>query len=389
MLFRKFKKDTHNSDDEIIDKKTILIFSHTPLIAHFFLREHIKELSQKFNIILAHNTYLDRYCPNVSDLCKIETILIQRKISFFFDFLAIFQIIKLIKKYKPQAVISVAPKAGFFSMPLSNLLGIRKRLHIFQGEVWPNKTGIKKKILMFCDNVIIKNSTNLLCVSKSEKDLLKSNFLITTNKLHVLGYGTICGIKEKFFKTYKNHKQKKKNIKNCVYLGRICIEKGIRDLIKAFSLLDHTTKDKKLILIGPEENFSVYNEVKFLPKEIQKNIKLIPFTNNPETFLSQADFLCLPSYREGFPLSIIEAGAMGIPSVGSKIVGIIDAIDENKTGLLFEPKNIEGLSNCLNIMFNNNALRRKLGREARIRSKKFFKQKTVVSLYTNYISKLM
>ena len=387
--------EKNNNDEQDRNKPSLLIVSHTPLVAHFFLRGHIQALKNKFNIVVAHNTKIDKFCPSVMDLCQIQSISIQRKITPFGDILAMLQIVILIIKFQPKIVMSVTPKSGLLGTVVARLLGVKVRLHIFQGEIWPNRTGILKKILMLCDSLIIKNSTHLLCVSESEKMLLKSTFSIKPEKIEVLGYGSICGVKPKFFEVNSVDVLIEEPIKNeldgfkvCAYLGRICEEKGIRDLINAFCLLDHSKNDKRLLLIGPEENFSIAEELKKIPKNIQELIVTYPFTENPEKILALANFLCLPSYREGFGLSILEAAAIGIPAIGTRIVGISDAIIENETGLLCEPKNPNDLAKCMESMFDDDALRRRLGSSARDRAERYFKQSEVVSLYSEYIKKL-
>jgi glycosyltransferase involved in cell wall biosynthesis len=366
------------------------------MVAHFFLRGHIQAFKNKFNVTLAHNTNIDRFCPSVADLCQIQSISIQRKITPFRDIWTMFQIIILIIKIQPKIVISVTPKSGLLTMIIARLLGVRVRLHIFQGEIWPNRTGIMKQILLLCDSLIIKSSTHLLCVSDSERKLLQNTFTINPSKIEVLGYGSICGVKPQFFVAnsagvLKDEctKHELEGFKVCAYFGRICEEKGIRDLINAFCLLDHSKNDKKLVLIGPEENFSIVEEVKKKPKNIQKLIVTYPFTDKPEEILPRADFLCLPSYREGFGLSILEAAAMGIPSIGTRIVGISDAIIENETGLLCKPRNPDDLAKCMELMFDDDILRQRLGSKARDRAEKYFRQADVVSRYSKFVNDLI
>ena len=373
-------------------KPSLLIVSHTPLVAHFFLREHIKILGDTFDVLIAHNTNIDTYCPDVSDLCKEYNLTIQRRFAVWGDLWAVIQLSKLIIKIRPKVVLSMTPKSGLIGMLVARIFRIGIRVHIFQGEVWPNRTGIIRKILQFCDALIIRNSTHLLCVSSSERDLLQRTFSINAGKLELLGKGTICGIKPNFF---LNNKEKRKqaqqiydvpvNAKVCVYVGRICEEKGLRELITAFCQLNHTERDKRLILVGPEENFSVTSEFQKWPADIIDLISIHPFTDDPSLVLSKSDFLCLPSHREGFGLTIIEAAAMGLPAIGSRIVGISDAIVDNETGLLHEVKNVSDLSRCMQKMFDDDTLRLEMGRKAKLRAHKYFRQLQVVSLYDNYI----
>jgi glycosyltransferase involved in cell wall biosynthesis len=382
-------------EKQLCKKPTLFIVSHTPIVAHFFFRNHIQALKAKFNVLLVHNAKLDKYCPSLDELCEIKSIPIQRKITPLFDMWVIFQIMGLIIKYRPKIVISVTPKAGFLGMLASRLLKVKVRLHIFQGEIWPNRAGILKRILMLCDAMIIKNSNYLLCVSQSEKKLLTNTFSIKREKIEVLGHGTICGVRPVFFQSgnvqenmLEPKKYKPKGVKICAYLGRICEEKGIKDLINAFYMLDHRKNDKMLIFIGPEENFSIADELKNFPINFRELVLTFPFVENPQVLLSGADFLCLPSHREGFGLSIIEAAAMGIPAIGTKIVGITDAIVENETGLLCELKNPHDLAKCMQVMFDNDVLRQRLGNNAKLRAEKYFEQSKVVARYTEYICNL-
>jgi glycosyltransferase involved in cell wall biosynthesis len=376
-------------------KPKLLIVSHTPLVAHFFLRSHIVDFSRNFDVYVAHNTNIDSYCPNITDICNVKNISIQRRFGFMYDFFALFQLARLTCRLNPVIVISVAPKPGLLGMMISALLGVKVRVHIFQGEVWPNRKGISRLILKSCDAFIIKSATHLLCVSPSEKKLLENNFFFESNKLRVLGNGTICGVKSKFltfdrdlsFRDRHRHGLKEDS-RVCVYLGRICYEKGVRDLIIAFSRIDHDCRNVQLLLVGPEEDFSVQHEISNLPVHIKEKILHVGFTEVPEKLLASADFLCLPSYREGFGLSILEAAAIGLPAVGSRIVGICDAILDNETGLLFTPRNIQDLSSCLCRMFDDDNLRKQLGQNAQSRVIKNFNHYQVVSFYTRYIENL-
>ena len=388
-----YRNKKSKSVPKLLDRPTVLLFSHSPLVAHFFLRKHIEGLSEKFKVVLAHNEKLDQYCQSLTDLCEVRDISIQRKLSFGYDVWTLIQFSKLILELKPKIIISVTPKSGMLGMFVARQLRVPVRLHIFQGVAWTNKTGFFKKVLQYCDRLIIKNATHMLSVSTSEKKLLETTFPQALGKIVVLGDGSICGVNNKFFTVNKEIVRKKYNFirdlpqgaKVCVYLGRICYEKGIENLIDAFCMLDHSDQDKRLVLVGPEENFCVAEKIKNIDVEIQSFITVHGFTDLPELMLASADFVCLPSHREGLGLMIIEAAAMGIPAVGTRIVGISDAIIENQTGLLCEPKNSMDLAKYMNIMYNDDVLRKRLGENAKARASECFRQSEVVSKYTKYI----
>jgi glycosyltransferase involved in cell wall biosynthesis len=96
----------------------------------------------------------------------------------------------------------------------------------------------------------------------------------------------------------------------------------------------------------------------------------------------------MPSYREGFGMSIIEAASVGIPSIGTQIYGIEDAIEENVTGLLVPPRDVERLSDAITRLANDAEIRKGLGLAARQRVIKEFTQIEIIQAYKSYIDDL-
>jgi glycosyltransferase involved in cell wall biosynthesis len=96
----------------------------------------------------------------------------------------------------------------------------------------------------------------------------------------------------------------------------------------------------------------------------------------------------MPSYREGFGISILEAASVGIPSIGTRIYGIVDAIEENVTGLLVPPRDVERLSDAITRLANDKELRKSLGFAARERAIREFTQIDIISAFKSYIDDL-
>ena len=143
-----------------------------------------------------------------------------------------------------------------------------------------------------------------------------------------------------------------------------------------------------LLLVGPDEESEMQGFLETLG-DISNQVRQIDYTNMPEQYLVAADFLCLPSHREGFGSVIIEAAAVGIPAIGSQIYGISDAIIDKQTGLLFEVKNISQLRDRIQMLLEDENLRESLGSNARRNVEHYFEATQVVAAYTKYINHLL
>ena len=142
------------------------------------------------------------------------------------------------------------------------------------------------------------------------------------------------------------------------------------------------------MVVGPDEGDILGHLINRFP-DVAQDIRVVPFSNCVQDYLSASDFLCLPSYREGFPVSILEAAAIGIPSIGSRIYGVSDAIQDGETGILVEPRNSQALSVAMADLTLNGALRASLGEAAYTRVLKDFSANEVVLRYIDYIESLV
>jgi glycosyltransferase involved in cell wall biosynthesis len=145
-----------------------------------------------------------------------------------------------------------------------------------------------------------------------------------------------------------------------LYVGRLNQDKGLLDLASAFALLAEKDANTWLLVVGPDEE-GMQRKMKAQVDVVIDRVRFVPYTDSPEQYMAAADVLVLPSHREGFGVVIIEAGAVGIPAIGSRIYGITDAIVENETGLLFEVGNVTDLANTMSRMASDKSLRHTLG----------------------------
>lgn len=348
-------------------KKKICFVVSAPITAKAFLIKHFEYLSKEFDITLVANfeTQADFEVPFVTNT---KHIAIHRSINPLKDFLALIQLYFFFKKESFHVVHSVTPKAGLLAMTAAWLSRIPIRTHIFTGQVWHTQSGLKKQFLKFLDRLLVWFTTHILVDGQSQRQFLIANKIITDKNSKVLGKGSISGVDVQKFQpssVIRNLYRAQLNFQNndivFAFLGRMNTDKGILDLAKAFQKLHADFPNVKLLLIGFDEE-----QMQEKIREIQiENIIYFGSTPKPQEVLQAADVFCLPSYREGFGTSVIEASLLELPIICSDTYGLAETIIENKTGLRHEVKNIEQLYDQMKLLVQNEETRTVLGKNGR------------------------
>lgn len=316
-----------------------------------------------------------------------------RRISPIRDFVSLLRLIKVIHRESPDILHSITPKAGLLSMAAGTICKVPHRIHTFTGLVFPTAKGLKRRLLMFTDALTCKFATKVHAEGRGVRnDLI--NFKITRKPIEILQNGSLKGVNSDYFNPSLSKLQQKANeLKSngqltFIFIGRIAKEKGINELIAGFVKINKVRPDCRLWLLGLMENeidplsISTLNEIKN-----NNAIKYLGYQKDIRPWLLASDCLILPSYREGFPNVVLEAGAMGKPCIVTDINGSNEIIVNNETGWIVPPKDIESLySVMMEVMLRRNELR-KIGEEARQRviSRYNYKdvQTTLISYYKN------
>ena len=207
----------------------------------------------------------------------------------------------------------------------------------------------------------------------------------------MLGAGSICGVDTFRFRPdalARSQVRAELGIPDrdivCIFLGRLATDKGVLDLAKAFALSAATRSDLWLLFAGPDEDQLELRLRQLVPEKLKDKLLILGFTRNPERLLSASDFLCLPSYREGFGMVILEAAAVGIPAIGARIYGITDAIDDGFSGRLVNVGDIDELSKAISRWCEYPEERKQFGNAARERMISKFEYRDVVDGYVRY-----
>ncbi len=360
-----------------------------------FLLDHIRALSSRYDVYIVTNTSDLNFLKPFGIDAKVIPVGIEREISLWRDIKALVHLIFLFRREKFDVVHSISPKSGLLTMLAGFFARIPIRVHTFTGQVWATRAGLMRLLLKNMDRLLTIFATNILVDSKSQKAFIVEQRIVYEEKAVVLANGSISGVDMKRFppdpatrKDLRDRLGISESEVGFLYLGRLKEDKGVLDMAEAFSRVCSTHDSVHLVVVGPDEE-NMRSRMLDSCRSFSNRIYFEDYTNMPESYMASADVLCLPSYREGFGNVIIEAAAVGIPSIGTRIYGITDAIEEGVTGFLFEPGNVNELTVLMSDLIENADLRKKLGMNARERASRLFSKEMVVSAMLDYYESLL
>ena len=319
---------------------------------------------------------------------KTVAVGLTRQITPLQDLKALWQLFCLLKKEQPFIVHSHTPKAGTIGMLAAKLAGVPHRLHTVAGLPLLETTGNKRRLLDFVEKITYACATKVYPNSNGLKSIIIAQNFCSPDKLKVIGNGSSNGIDTDFFSPQSVSEAEKARLKAqlgiaegdfvFVFVGRMVSDKGINELTKAFVQLSAAHKNIKLILVGPLEK-----ELDPLLPETENailnttTIISVGYQNDVRPYFSVSDCLVFPSYREGFPNVVMQAGAMGLPSVVSDINGCNEIIVPDENGMLIEPKSVNAIYNSMKRIFEDKDLYIRLKNNAREMIVSRYQQKLV------------
>jgi len=333
---------------------------------------------------------------NISSKVSFVSIPIERDIRLLSDLKALFKLILIFKNNEFEIVHSVSPKAGLINAIAAWICNIPNRIHTFTGQVWVTKKGFNRWLLKQMDKIIVLMSTCLMVDSFSQQNFLINEGVLTNNNSFVLGKGSISGVDINRFtpsNTYRANVRKKLSISHdsfiYLYVGRLKKEKGIIELVEAFKSICKKHDNLTLLILGTDEE-KLKTDLLSRLSMCSDFVRFVDFTNSPEKYMAASDVFVLPSYREGFGSVIIEAASCELPSIGSNIYGLSDAIIDGETGLLVPVRSIKFLESAMLKLIDNDLLRKNMGAAARQRVASHFSQemitKEILQLYKRLIN---
>lgn len=328
------------------------------------MKGQLKFMSQYYEVIGVSSEGKELFEVEKNEEIKVHAINMSRSITPLFDLISLFKLVIFFIKTKPLIVHTHTPKAGFLGMIAAKLAFVPKRFHTVAGMPLMETTGFKRRVLELVEKITYCSASMIYPNSVGLYNFILSRKLARIDKLKVIGNGSSNGINTEYFSkksinpttVNQTRKDLKLDEKEFIFLfvGRIVREKGIEELIKAFLMLNHPKA--KLLLVGnfEEDLDPVDYKVKF---EIfnNQNIVYVGYQEDVRLYYAIANVLVFPSYREGFPNVVMQAGSMELPSIVTDINGCNEIIANGENGVIVPVKNIGELKNAmLKIMIDKN-----------------------------------
>ncbi|EFK35845.1 glycosyltransferase family 4 protein [Chryseobacterium gleum] len=333
---------------------------------------------------------------------EIRAIDMSRKITPIKDIKSLWNTYKLLKKEKPQIVHTHTPKAGIVGMLAARMAGVPHRLHTVAGLPLMEVKGVKRQVLDFVEKLTYASATKIYPNSKGLSDYIIQHKYTDKYKLRVIGNGSSNGIDTSFFSPLQVSEDQKMLLKKelkiedsdfvFVFVGRLVGDKGINELIKAFSAFNKNENEQhsKLLLVGPlEQDLDPLSPDTLKEIETNRDIISVGFQKDVRPYFAISDALVFPSYREGFPNVVMQAGAMELPSIVSDINGCNEIIIENQNGVIIPVKDSERLQKEMEKMISDRDYYEALKKNARPMIEDRFEQSVIWNAILTEYNKLI
>lgn len=356
--------------------KKIVRITTVPLSLEKLLEKQLRFMSNYYEVIAVSSDGERLRKVGIAEGVRTHEVGLTRKITPIQDLKAVWQLYRFLKKERPFIVHSHTPKAGIVGMLAAKLAGVPHRLHTVAGLPLLETTGIKRTILTAVERLTYSCATKVYPNSKGLQQIILQDKFCSASKLNVIGEGSSNGIDTEHFSRKNISKAEIESLKAklnitqddfvFVFVGRIVGDKGINELVNAFDKISSETSNVKLLLVGPyEEDLDPLSELTLKRICENENILSVGYQQEVRLFLAVSHCLVFPSYREGFPNVVMQAGAMELPGIVTDINGCNEIISHEKNGLIVPVKSAEALCVAMNQVVSEKELYLRLQQHAR------------------------
>lgn len=319
-----------------------------------FCRGLFRSLSEDYEVIALSSPLPELDSIREREGVRTIAVPMKRRITPLHDLVSLLRLIKVFRTERPRMVHSISPKAGLLSMMAAKETKVPVRIHTFTGLVFPARKGIQHYLLRCTDRITAGCATHVIPEGEGVKDDL-IRYGITDKPLRVLGYGNMRGIDLEHYNRTPEIEEEGLLLRGSLgipedafvflYVGRFDRDKGIDELTRAFVRLHEEDHRVHLLMVGAEESDGAH-----LSGSASTVISVHPaihtsggWADDVRPWYAAADALVHPSYREGFPNVIIEAGAMRLASIVTDINGSREIIIDGRNGVIVPPRDADAL----------------------------------------------
>lgn len=370
----------------------IVRITTVPMSLKYLLRGQMSfMLKNGFEVVMVSSDGPERDDVVGDERCRHFILPLTRKISPLRDLCAVFKLYFFLRQEGPQIVHTHTPKAGLVGMLASYLARVPIRLHTVAGLPLMEISGFKRKVLKMVERLTYFCSSKVYPNSHALKELILIQNLSREDKLKVLGNGSSNGIDTSYFDPEIFSVKEKEGLRKTlgirmkdfvyIFVGRVVTDKGINELVEAFNLLSSYEENIKLVLVGPfEEDLDpLQKKTKAIIKNNEKIIN-VGYQSDVRPYFSISDCLVFPSYREGFPNVVMQAGSMGLPSIVSDINGCNEIIENKGNGIIVNAKDLCSLLREMENIYKDEAYFNKMKSNARDIIKNKYEQNRIWEL---------
>ena len=341
-----------------MSRKKIIRTSTVSTSLNTFCRGTLRRLANTYDVVAVSTPDDELREMAQREGIRVIGVPMRRPIAPLRDIVSLWCLIRVFRRERPTMVHSITPKAGLLSMIAAWICHVPVRLHTFTGLVFPTATGLKQRILMLTDRITCACATHIVPEGEGVKaDLI--NYNITRKPLQVLGYGNVRGIDLNHYRRSPEVMTAAQSISRSdvftfVFVGRVVRDKGINELVEAFVRLHQAIPATRLILVGRfEDNLDPVSGKTKQAIERCDAIEAVGSQSDVRPWLAAADALVFPSYREGFPNVVLEAGALDLPSIVTDINGSREIIVHGQNGVIVPPRDARALLQAMTQFVQN------------------------------------
>ena len=347
-----------------MSKPKLVRITTVPLSLDKLLEGQLAFMTPHFEVIAvaADRPYLEKIAQREG--VRSFMVPLTRKITPIKDLRAVYTLYQFLKKEKVTIVHSHTPKAGIVGMLAACMAGVKFRLHTVAGLPLMEATGVKRLILNTVERLTYRCATKVYPNAFGLKTFIQNEKFCSDTKLSVIGQGSSNGIDTNYFDPSLYSQEDKAALRNSlgisedtfvfVFVGRLVTDKGINELVTAFHQMSEEQSKIALVLVGPLESEldPLKNETLAIINK-HPGIYSVGYQKDVRAYYAFAKALVFPSYREGFPNVVLQAGAMGLPAIVTDINGCNEIITEGLNGKLVPSKNVRALQNAMTDMISN------------------------------------